>query len=267
MKQLLRASGEKMGLALGLGPALRAAHRRDFNRLTGNRRSFHGVYPDFQAALRTIPPNRVNTYDHQESADRLLEEGDAVTPSDYPLMFWFSQHLNEISTVFDWGGYVGRTFFVFARYMALPSGLTWIVSDVPAVVALGEKFRKPACGSRLFFTSDFKGLEAADVLIASGSLQFIESPWRPLADLQRRPRHVLVDKVPAYDMPSAMTLQNMGPAILPNHLFNRTEFVERFRLLGYRLVDSWSNPGLDCRIPFEPRHSIRTYSGFYFRSE
>lgn len=266
MRQLLRISGERVSLALGLGPALRAAYGYRFNRTSGHRRAFNGVYPDFQSALRAVPPQRVSTYDHQASAGRLLDEGHAVTPSDYPLMFWFAQHLNEVRTVFDWGGYVGRTYFVFRRYMSFPEGLAWIINDVPAVVALGRALRTPAEAGDLSFTSDFNGLEAADVLIASGSLQFIEDPWRPLADPRRRPRHVLVDKVPAYDLPSAATLQNIGPAIVPNHLFNRTEFVKRFTALGYRLVDSWPNPNLGCRIPTEPRHSIEAYSGFYFQA-
>jgi putative methyltransferase (TIGR04325 family) len=75
---------------------------------------------------------------------------------------------------------------------------------------------------------------------------------------------VVLSKVPAYDAPDAVTLQNMGTAFCPNHLFNRSRLVERFVELGYRLVDDWRSPGLTCEIPFHPEHSIGGYSGFYF---
>jgi putative methyltransferase (TIGR04325 family) len=67
-----------------------------------------------------------------------------------------------------------------------------------------------------------------------------------------------------YDMPSAVTLHNMGTAFCPYRLFNRPEFLSSVEALGYRLVDEWQSPGVSCRIPFEPGHSIGAYSGFYF---
>jgi putative methyltransferase (TIGR04325 family) len=72
-------------------------------------------------------------------------------------------------------------------------------------------------------------------------------------------------KVPVYDQPSAVTLQNMGTSVCINHLFNRAEFLADVRALGYELIDAWSSSDCACRIPFHPDHSIGAYSGFYFK--
>jgi len=257
---------DHLGAVPGLGPALRTAHGRHFVRSPRYRRSFHGIYPDFALALQAVPPGRAKSTDEAEAARRMMDDGDAMFPNDYPMLFWLSRCVDRPGTVFDWGGYAGRARVAFSRRMRFPDGLEWVVNDVPAVVELARDLRRDAGMADVSFTSSLDRMDGADVLFASGSMQFIANPWAPLARLSRRPRHALVDKVPAYDMPSAVTLQNMGPATVPNHLFNRDDFVAAFQRLGYRLVDAWTSPGIGCSIPFEQAHSIPAYSGFYFRA-
>src|SRR5581483_5848186 len=124
--------------------------------------------------------------------------------------------------------------------------------------------REPAPGLR--FTTTLGELAECDVLLAAGSLHFISNPFADLARQSALPRHVLLNKVPAYALPAAVTLQNMGTSFCANHLFNRDGFVRGFEHLGYELVDEWRTPDLSCRIPFHRAHSIAAYSGFYFRA-
>lgn len=98
-------------------------------------------------------------------------------------------------------------------------------------------------------------------------MHFMEDPFAVLRAASCLPRHIILNKVPAYDQPSAVTLHNiMGTgAFCAYHLFNRAEFLSGFERLGCRLMDQWQSPDLGCHIPFFPEHSIPAYSGFYFQ--
>ena len=264
MKAIARALTDDLGRLPLLREALSLAYGFYYSRASGYRRLFKGVYPDFAGATRAVPHGGTVGYDNKASAWRLVHERHMIFPHDYPVMFWLSRLLGETTSIFDWGGNVGISYLAYRTYLRYPDGLTWIVNDVPAVVAVGRKLAAAEDAPNLLFTTDFDALETADILLAAGSLQFIDDPYAPLRAASMRPRHVLLNKVPVYDKPSAATLQNMGTAFVPNHLFNRAEIIGNFKSLGYGLADAWSNPGLGCYIPFNPTHSIKAYSGFYF---
>ena len=248
-----------------LREAAALAYARYFAKARGRLRLFRGIFPDFASSVAAVPAHRDIGYDNEASARRLLDEREAITPSDYPTIFWLDRILPGARSLFDWGGYVGTTYLTYRKYVAYPQGLEWIVNDVPAVVALGLEniAREPLAG--LSFTTGFDRLPGADILLAAGSLQFIEDPFATLRSLPTLPRTILVNKTPVYDRAPAVTLQNLGTAIAPYHLFNRAAFLRNFDDLGYDLVDAWANPGLGCEIPFFPSYSIGAFSGFYFR--
>lgn len=244
---------------------LEAAYRRYFNGVGGHARLFRGVYPDFAQAARAIPVGRPAGYDNDLSAQRLSHERFRICPSDYPVMFWLSRLLPECRRLFDWGGNVGISYFGYRKYLSYPAGFEWLVNDVPAVVAAGRDVASHDDAPGLRFTASLDELADSDVLLAAGALHFIEDPLGDLRRHPRLPRHILVNKVPAYELPAAVTVQNMGTSFCPNHLFNHDEFVRGFETLGYELVDQWRSPDLSCHIPFFRAHSIAAYSGFYFR--
>ncbi len=252
--------GERVPL---LRPALNAAYARHFNKAAGRIRIFRGVYPDFATAARDTPPHRQRGYDNDESAAAAIEDRRRIFPFDYPVLFWLAKLLPECKLLFDWGGNVGVTYYAYRRYLTYPPGLRWLVSDLPSTAALGRRLQEQEPASELAFTSTLDELCHADVLLAAGSLHFMEDPFAGLRAASALPRHVVLNKVPAYEQPSAVTLHNFGTAFCPYHLFNRAEFVGAFERLGYRLVDQWQSPDLGCRIPFFPEHSIPAYSGFY----
>jgi putative methyltransferase (TIGR04325 family) len=248
-----------------LGSAVAGAYRRYFDGARGDDvRLFRGVFPSFEAAALSVPSGRPLGYDNTISATRMLREWLDVHPSDYPVMFWLAKLLPRNKAVFDWGGSVGLKYFAFRRYLEYEKDLVWLVCEVPAVVELGREIARSESTTELRFTTDFEGLANADILLAAGVLQFVDHPFACLRAQPRLPRHLLINKVPVYEQPSAVTLHNMGTAFCPYHLFNRLEFVGAVEALGYRLVDEWRSPGVGCQIPFHPDHSIGAYAGFYF---
>jgi putative methyltransferase (TIGR04325 family) len=247
-----------------LGSAAAGAYRRYFEIASGNDvRLFRGIFPSFEAAARKIPAGRPLGYDNPVSATRMLSEWLAVHPSDYPVLFWLAKLLPGNKTVFDWGGSVGIKYFAFRPYLDYACDLAWFVGEVPAVVALGREIASRESAPALRFTTGFDGLASADILLASGVLQFVENPFAFLRAQPQLPRHVIVNKTPIYDQPSAVTLHNMGTSFCPYQLFNRAEFISGVEALGYRVADEWRSPGVGCDIPFHPEHSIGAYSGFY----
>ena len=239
--------------------------KRRFDRASGQIRRFYGIYPDFEAATRDIPAHRLAGYDNDASALRLADDRCRIFPFDYPVMLWLQKLLPEVSMVFDLGGNVGTSYFGYRKYLQYPDRLHWLVSEVAAVAALGTKVAEEAGATQLRFTTELTRLPEADVFLAAGSLHFIPGPFKLLRSVSTLPKHLLINKVPAYDLPSAVTLENMGSAFNPYQLFNRAEFVGEFESMGYQIADQWCSPDLSCEIPLFPEHSIRGYTGFYFR--
>jgi putative methyltransferase (TIGR04325 family) len=247
------------------GP-LQMAYGHYFNTLRGRIRLFSGIYPDFRTAAHAIPPERLVGYDNAPSARRLAHDLFRIFSMDYPILFWLSRLLLDCHLLFDWGGNIGLSYFAFRRHLQYPPGLTWLINDVPAVVEEGLATAKKFDSPGLCFTTSMVRLGEADLLLAAGALHFMEAPFDMLRAQKTLPRHVLLNKVPVYSLPAAVTLQNMGTALVPNHLFNETEFVGNFTALGYRMIDEWETD-LTCHIPFHPQHSIHAYKGYYFSKQ
>jgi len=240
------------------------AYKRKFDRASGRIRLFHGIYPDFSSASRDIPRGRLEGSDNVASVLRVADERFRICAFDYPIMFWLQQLMPQCTLLFDLGGNVGISYFGYRKYMGYPWGLSWLVSDVPAVAALGTRLAQAEGASNLRFTITLDELPRADILLAAGSLHFIERPFEMLRSVAALPRHILVNKVPLVDLPAAVTLHNMGSAMCPYHLFNRAEFLAEFRALGYETIAEWKTE-LSAHIPFFNEYSVQAYMGFYFR--
>lgn len=156
------------------------------------------------------------------------------------------------------------SFYAYRPYLDFSGSVEWIVNDVPSVVALGEKLKIAQGASRLDFTTSLASLEACDIMLAAGSLQVIEDPFVSLRAIACLPPHLLINKTPVYDQPSAVTLLNNGASFCPYQLFKRTVFIRSFAEIGYSLHDEWTVPELSCHIPFYPEFTVPHYSGYYF---
>jgi putative methyltransferase (TIGR04325 family) len=237
--------------------------------LVGSFRSpFRGVYGSFDEARKSIPANRKVGYDHAETAAMYIGYAQTLRLSDYPVLFWMRPAIEQAASVFDLGGHVGLACYAFEKYLPYPPGLRWMVCDLPEIRRAGERIAAERNANRLSFTGDFLAADGADILLTAGTLQCMEiSLASILSQLRRRPKHLLVNRLPLYDGQPFATVQDIGPVMIPYQIFNRQQFIDSVCGLGYRLIDAWqiSEPlcGM-CVIPFHSERSLSAYSGLYF---
>lgn len=226
---------------------------------------FQGVFETMDQARSAAPPSRQFGYDNPAAAG-LYQRQLQPRWGDHALLYWLSKLITPTSSLFDIGGNMGVSFYAFERYLNYPSTFQWVVYDVPASVELGRKFQRENPRNQLAFTINLDDLSGSDIVLASGALQYID--WSLpdlLAKLAPRPGHVLINKIPMYDGPEFVTLQDIGPAICAYRIFNRQKFCESFKHLGYAIEDEWQIGDLQCRIPFHPARTVHACTGLYFR--
>jgi putative methyltransferase (TIGR04325 family) len=223
-----------------------------------------GVYRSFAEANRSAP-RRACTGEHKaEYSDRI----DRIFPYDYPVLYWLHPVVASMKRVFDIGGNIGVHYYSYRRYLDFSTHLVWQVCEVPRIAESGIERAKKEQAEKLLFTSDFKGADGADLIFAAGSVQYIEFPRfaRLLQSLNRKPIHILINKVPLYNGEEFVSLQNGGSSFTPRYVFNREEFVGGICQVGYDLIDSWLVPDRQFLLPGDSHHSFGPSSGLYFRA-
>jgi putative methyltransferase (TIGR04325 family) len=228
---------------------------------------FRGVFSSFSEANRSAPRSKPLGFNHQAYALEFESRLTRVFAFDYPVLFWLVRLLEPGVQVFDYGGHRGTNFYAYARYLTYPADFHWTVCDLPEIVKAGEALARERNCNALSFTTEFDRAADAHILLAAGSIQYIESPRfnESLAALARRPVHLLLNKLPLHNTREFVTLQNGGPAFHPQYVFQRQPFIDSIVSLGYELVDSWEVPTHPGEIPFYPGASFRCHTGLYFR--
>ena len=228
---------------------------------------FRGVYSGFKAALSSAPETRDTGYDHSAPAKMYKDRLDQIYPSDYPVIFWLERAFEDGATsIIDFGGHVGVAYYAYQKYISYPDNLDWLVCDVKEVTLEGRRLAKRKEIKNLEFTTDVNDGDGKDVFFASGSLQYMENSLAEmLGDFKKIPQHIIINLLPVHDEEEFYTLQNIGFAFCPYHIFKAQDFINNLLSLGYEVVDKWKNPEKECQIPFHERHSLDQYSGFYFR--
>jgi putative methyltransferase (TIGR04325 family) len=250
-----------------VGRVLEADYARSFAQRPPNR--FRGVYATFAEAEASIPAGARVGYDHAELAGLYRHRMERANQSDYAVLFWLKDILDERSFVFDFGGHVGVSYHGWRNYLDYKPGMRWLVHDVPAIVKVGVELARERPSAGLEFTSDLRAASGCTVLLAAGALQYVDlSLTRLLDEVGSRPQHLIVNKLPVYDGESFVTVQSTGRAFHAYRIYNRGQFVAEAAALGYRIVDDWRNREQYCEIPFTVGRDIDAYSGYYFvRSE
>lgn len=229
---------------------------------------FRGVFSDYGQALSSAPAGKPIGYDHPEPANMYRDRAGKVYPSDYPVLFWLSQIMKANEKVFDYGGHVGVSFYAYRHYLDYNTLSQWTVCDVPAVVTAGQKLAEENAETQLSFTTDFNNASDANILFASGSLQYLDLDFaEQISQLENQPSHLIINLLPAYDGEAFFTLQNIGTAFCPYKIVNIVQFKQSLEKIGYSVEDQWTNPEKNCYIPYEPEHSLKCYYGFYFRKQ
>ena len=225
-----------------------------------------GVFRTFAEARASAPGIKPLGYDAANAADWYTEKQEGVGLDDYPAVYWMRNAFEDSRSVFEIGGHVGVAYYGFEHVMTYPEGLTWTIQDVPSIAEAGRQLARQRGRANLHFVSDSTEIDGADVVLAAGSLQYIDSPGLVdmIARFTHRPRHIIINTTPVYDGPAFVTLQNIGTAYCPYRIFNRSELTEGLAAHGYALVASWRKDR-QLRIPDHPDRSLDHYSGFYFR--
>jgi len=228
---------------------------------------FRGVFETFAQAELSAPKTKSIGYNNPQLAEEYkVELKKHIQSYDYPVVFWLKQLINDNSKVFDFGGNVGIHFYSYEKYISYPSSLRWIVCDVPEIVKSGKELAKRARRD-VVFTSNFEEASGANIFIASGSVQYVESLSASLSQLPDKPNHLLINRLPLYEGNKFVTLQNGGKVFYPQYVFNKKDFVSSIESLGYELIDIWEDLVDSCIIPSHPEKSIPFYHGLYFRLE
>lgn len=275
----LIATGRRGAAAAGRWPGILQARQWLYARRF-RAGSFHcgynGTYESFEAAARMLPPGMAG-FDHDAMADidhyTTADGGfEAMPATEYPALFWLRQAMDGgAGSLFDLGGYVGHAFRQYDRYLGFPGAFRWTVFDLPHITAAGQRLAARDGLAGLGFTNSLEALGGADILLAAGSLQYFRENYLQdaLFGLERRPRHVIVQRTPLHSGGSFATIQsvvtrNGGVSFCPYMVADRERFIAGLTALGYHLVDEWEKPrSLD--VPFHPECHVDNYSGLYFR--
>lgn len=245
-------------------------YRTRFSRPHGNDEAirYYGSYDSFAQAKAQVPHTLPTDFNTKAAGQLYHQCLDKLRTTDYAALYWLSHLLAQgARRLFDLGGHIGISYYAFRPYLDYPVDMRWLVHDVPAVVFAGREWalaHDPE--QRLGFADSPGDVDGCDILISSGTLQYLDYT---LAELLRRtprpPAHVLVNRVPMHPSRGYFTLQNFGIAICPYRVMAVPDFIADMEAAGYSMVDHWKSHERSLRVPFEPACAIDSYHGFYFR--
>jgi len=242
--------------ARSLGPV-----RWFLERLLGFRRSFSSFDEARSCSSRYITAG----HEHEDDIRMHLSSSRAARESDYPVFFYLSQLGKPLRSVFDFGGNIGNLFYCYQNYLNFSQEISWKVYDLPELRQAGQKIALERGESRLHYVNGWDELNAADLLLASGSLHYFESSLPELlAQAKSLPRQVIVNRTPFSNAEDLITIQDNGSFLVPCKLHNKRKFVDGMSALGYKLRGSWPVAERALYVPLHPDCSSSIYFGFYF---
>jgi putative methyltransferase (TIGR04325 family) len=219
-------------------------------RVRAHRPRFRGVFASYQDAIAAVRPGALAGYDHDAVVPINFELMCKVTLWDYPVLLWLQRLAPEIRCLIDAGGHLATKYRAFRPYLKQFDNVHWVIYDVPAVVRAGREWACAEGNNGISFIDTLSDAPRADVVLASGLLQFLDVPFPDfLRKFQPLPRHLILNKVATVEGPTVVTLENLGPAETPYQMRNRAEFEASLRALGYIIIDEWVIPELAHVIP------------------
>lgn len=232
---------------------------------------FHsGRFKSFAQARAWLPPSP--EFSHDKFTDEYVNErSQRIWSFDYPVLFWLRQAFEQGSTsVLDIGGSIGNQFYAYGHYLSYPAGIQWRVHELPAFIQEGRELAQArGAQASLHFADDWPlDWLSSDIWIAAGVLEFMETHDLPtlLARAERKPRHILLNKLPLADGPAFVSTQNIGfGSYVPHHVFNRQAFISTIVAQGYEQVDAWEVPERSFSSLGFAQDTFDAYSGLHFR--
>jgi putative methyltransferase (TIGR04325 family) len=225
---------------------------------------FRGAYATFEEATAAVRRGTPVGYDNDAI---LLRDFDLMCQTkleDYPVLFWLRRLAPLTRVLLDAGGHMGTKYRAFRSYLNLDDEIEWIVYDLPGMVRAGRQRAEDEDLSKLQFVDTLAEAPDADVLLASGLLQYLNIPFCDLLrQLPAKPRHLLLNKVQTREGPSVVTLENFIYAEVPYQIRDRAAFLASLDALGYDIIDEWTVPSLSHVIRTHPHLGSSTCRGYY----
>ena len=196
-----------------------------------------------------------------------VKRATTFAPHDYPVLFWLGKIVKAGGKLVDVGGSIGVTYYLYRERLAIPSDLSWVVIELPEVVAIGRELVTDNDAPQLSFTDNFSAIDGAAIFFSAGALQFFDGDLTSaLSGLVNRPEHLLINRLPLIaGAPTFVTLQNTGQSIAPVRVEKFSEFVESVEALGYKKIDVWKCLENSLALPFHPELNVPYFYGFYFK--
>ena len=229
----------------------------------GRRPRFSGAWSSRDAALAALPPEERRGYDAPSVAEVSFAAMCAMEVWDYPVLHWLYRLLPGAPRLLDAGGHMGTKRIAFAPHLPL-DGVAWTVLDTPAIAAAGRAARMAGrVPADLAFCDRAEDTPGADILLASGLLQYLDRPLTELVEaLPVRPKHIVLNKVATRDGPEVVTHERLDRVRVPYRIRDRAAWERELAALGYVLRDAWTVPALGHRIPTHPWLGLSTSRGY-----
>ncbi len=225
---------------------------------------FLGVYATWDEAAARAESFGRSGYDNETSAS-LYDSRVRMDAYDYASLCWLLRSMQDgYRSVADLGGSIGIKYLAFRDALEPWSDMRWTVHDVPAAVARGRALaqeRQP--DARLSFADGFNDCEGVDILVSSGTLQYLpQTLGEMLANWKSLPKRIIINTTPIHHEHSFFTVNSIGTAFCPYRVQTQSGLVRGLSKLGYRLRETWTNPDKQMVIPGHADYSLQQYSGF-----
>lgn len=249
-----------------LPPLRRQQARETLARFLANREHnlFHGVHETWAQAAEAARSYGTEGYDNGASTD-LYVHRTRMDAHDYPSLYWIERSLHEgMTSVFDVGGNIGIKYLAFREQLSAWPGLRWQVQDVTAVVERGRVLAaERGDGAALSFTDRFEDGDGADLLFASGVLQYLPATLAELLQGYRQlPRRIVINTAAIHPQTAYFTVNSIGSAFCPYRVQTQAGLMRGLSALGYRVRATWINPDKPLALPLNPELSLAHYTGF-----
>lgn len=225
---------------------------------------FFGIHETWEKATEEALNFGKLGYDDSASA-AIYDHRTRIDTYDYPALSWLLRSMHDgLRHVGDVGGSIGIKFLAFRDALSPWPDLRWTVHDVPAAMRHGRELSlSRGDGDRLGFADRFEQLQDADVLLASGVLQYLpETLAATMSRWQKKPRRIIINTTPIHPTEPFFTVNSIGTAFCPYRVQTQADLIRELTRLGYKLRESWINPDKRMTIPMHPEHSLKHYSGY-----
>jgi putative methyltransferase (TIGR04325 family) len=78
------------------------------------------------------------------------------------------------------------------------------------------------------------------------------------------PDHIIINMLPLHETREFVTVSSMDASYCAYKVFRLPTFLAGMRNLGWKLKDSWQNPGKSCAVSFHEEVDDCRYYGMYF---